>query len=117
MNTQINVRKSDGSYEPYSERKLINIVKKVCKSVGQECSNEFAKELVGKLYIYDGILCNSIRRQLEHLFEEIDPDMLAAYRNVKNAKDAREEFVELFLCFDLRSTLISRQDALSHLIV
>ena len=90
----INVRKSDGSYEPYSERKLINIVKKVCKGVGQECSNEFAKELVGKLYIYDGILCSSIRRQLEHLFEEIDPDMLAAYRNVKNAKDAREEFVE-----------------------
>ena len=94
MNTQINVRKSDGSSEPYSERKLINIVKKVCKRVGQECSNEFAKEVVGKLYIYDGILCSSIRRQLEHLFEEIDPDMLAEYRSWKNEKDARERFVE-----------------------
>ena len=28
MSTQINVRKSDGSSEPYSERKLINIVTK-----------------------------------------------------------------------------------------
>ena len=94
MSTQINVRKSDGSSEPYSERKLINIVKKVCKRVGQECSNEFAKEVVGKLYIYDGILCSSIRRQLEHLFEEIDPDMLAEYRSWKNEKDARDKFVE-----------------------
>ena len=90
----MNVRKSDGSYEPYSERKLINIVKKVCKGVGQECSNEFAKELVGKLYIYDGILCSSIRRQLEHLFEEIDPDMLAVYQSWKNNKDAREDYIE-----------------------
>ena len=90
----MNVRKSDGSYEPYSERKLINIVKKVCKRVGQECSNEFAKEVVGKLYIYDGILCSSIRRQLEHLFEEIDPNMLAEYRSWKNAKDAREDYIE-----------------------
>ena len=90
----MNVRKSDGSYESYSERKLINIVKKVCKGVGQECSNEFAKEVVGKLYIYDGILCSSIRRQLEHLFEEIDPDMLAVYRSWKNKKDAREDYIE-----------------------
>ena len=94
MNTQMNVRKSDGSYEPYSERKLINIVKKVCKRINKECSNEFAKQLVGKLYIYDGILCSSIRRQLEHLFEEIDPDMLAEYRSWKNEKDARDKFVE-----------------------
>jgi len=94
MSTQINVRKSDGSSEPYSERKLINIVKKVCKRVGQECSNEFAKELVDKLYVYDGILCSSIRRQLEHLFEEIDPDMLAEYKSWKNEKDARDKFVE-----------------------
>lgn len=94
MSTQINVRKSDGSSEPYSERKLVNIVKKVCKRVGQECSNEFAKEVVGKLYIYDGILCSSIRRQLEHLFEEIDPDMLAEYKSWKNEKDARDKFVE-----------------------
>lgn len=90
----INVRKSDGSYEPYSERKLVNIVKKVCKRVGQECSNEFAKEVVGKLYIYDGILCSSIRRQLEHLFEEIDPNMLVEYRSWKNEKDAREDYIE-----------------------
>lgn len=90
----INVRKSDGSYEPYSERKLVNIVKKVCKRVGQECSNEFAKDVVSKLYIYDGILCSSIRRQLEHLFEEIDPDMLAEYRSWKNEKDAREDYIE-----------------------
>ena len=94
MSTQINVRKSDGSSEPYSERKLVGIVKKVCKRTGQECSNEFAKEVVGKLYIYDGILCSSIRRQLEHLFEEIDPDMLAEYKSWKNAKDAREDYIE-----------------------
>lgn len=94
MSTQINVRKSDGSSEPYSERKLINIVQKVCKRTGQECSYEFAKDLVGKLYIYDGILCSSIRRQLEHLFAEIDKDMLVEYRSWKNKKDARDAFVE-----------------------
>ena len=94
MSTQMNVRKSDGSSEPYSERKLINIVKKVCKRVGQECSNEFAKDVVSKLYIYDGILCSSIRRQLEHLFEEIDPNMLAEYKSWKNEKDAREDYIE-----------------------
>ena len=99
MNTNINVRKSDGSSEPYSERKLVNIVKKVSKRTGKECSNEDAKELVDKLYIYDGILCSSIRRQLEHLFEEIDPDMLKEYKSWKNEKDAVEKFVENKIAF------------------
>ena len=99
MNTNINVRKSDGSSEPYSERKLVNIVKKVSKRTGKECSNEDAKELVDKLYIYDGILCSSIRRQLEHLFEEIDSDMLKEYKSWKNEKDAVEKFVENKIAF------------------
>ena len=99
MNTNINVRKSDGSSEPYSERKLVNIVKKVSKRTGKECSNEDAKELVNKLYIYDGILCSSIRRQLEHLFEEINPDMLKEYKSWKNEKDAVEKFVENKIAF------------------
>lgn len=95
----MNVRKSDGSYEPYSERKLINIVKKVSKQVGRECTNEFAKEIVSKLYIYDGILCSSIRKQLENLFSEIDENMLIMYRSWKNEKDARDKFVENKIAF------------------
>lgn len=90
----MNVRKSDGSYEPYSERKLINIVKKVCQNSDKEYTTEFAKQIIDKLYVFDGILCSSIRTQLENIFESIDPKMLAAYKSFKNKKDETNRFVE-----------------------
>lgn len=90
----MDVRKSDGSYEEFSRRKLINIIKKVFKTAGIECNAECAKEIVDSLYIYDGILCSSIRKQLEERFSERDDRLLNAYRSVKNKKEEIENFVE-----------------------
>lgn len=90
----MDVRKSDGSLEEYSKRKLNGIVKKVFKSAGIECDSNCVKEIVDSLYIYDGILCSSIRKQLEERFSERDEKLLIAYREGKNKKTEIEHFTD-----------------------
>lgn len=90
----MDVRKSDGSYEEFSRRKLINIIKKVFKTAGIECDAECAKEIVDSLYVYDGILCSSIRKQLEERFSERDDRLFIAYKSVKDKKEQVKDFVE-----------------------
>lgn len=90
----MDVRKSDGSLEEYSKRKLNGIVKKVFKSAGIECDSDCVKEIVDSLYIYDGILCSSIRKQLEERFSERDEKLLAAYREGKNKKTEIQHFTD-----------------------
>lgn len=90
----MDVRKSDGSLEEYSKRKLNGIVKKVFKSAGIECDSDCVKEIVDSLYIYDGILCSSIRKQLEERFSERNEKLLLAYREGKNKKTEIEHFTD-----------------------
>lgn len=90
----MNVRKSDGSLEEYSKRKLNAIVKKVFKSAEIECNSDCVKEIVDSLYIYDGILCSSIRKQLEERFSERDEKLLRAYRADKDKKLEIEHFTD-----------------------
>ena len=90
----MNVRKSDGSYEEFSRRKLLNVVKKVFKTAELECNNDCAKDIVDSLYVYDGMLCSSIRKQLEERFLERDERLLMAYKGVKNKKEEIDNFVE-----------------------
>ena len=90
----MDVRKSDGSYEEFSRRKLKKKKKKVFNTADIECDADCAKEIVDSLYIYDGILCSSIRKQLEERFSERDERLLKAYRGVKNKKEEIENFVE-----------------------
>lgn len=88
------VRKSDGSYEQYDKRKLTNVIKKVYKGTGIESTPEIINSIISSLYLYDGILCSSIRKQLEERFEEINPKLLEVYRAVKNKEIENEHFVE-----------------------
>lgn len=88
------VRKSDGSFEEYDKRKLTNIVKKAFKSAGVECTGDCIKEIIDSLYIYDGIMCSSIRKQLEERLGERDERVLLAYRQAKEKKKEIDNFVE-----------------------
>ena len=88
------VRKSNGSREEYDERKLLNIIKKAYKAADSPYTIEIGKEIVDSLYIYDGILCSSIRQQLEERFKERDPRVLDAYRAAKDRKREIDHFVE-----------------------
>lgn len=88
------VRKSNGSREEYDERKLLNIIKKAYKAADSPYTIEIGKEIVSSLYIYDGILCSSIRQQLEERFKERDPRVLDAYRAAKDRKREIDHFVE-----------------------
>ena len=88
------VRKSDGSYEQYDKRKLTNVIKKVYKGAEIESTPEMVNSIISSLYLYDGILCSSIRKQLEERFEEINPKLLGVYRAVKNKEIEEEHFVE-----------------------
>ena len=88
------VRKSNGSREEYDERKLLNIIKKAYKTADSPYTIEIGKEIVSSLYIYDGILCSSIRQQLEERFKERDPRVLDAYRAAKDRKLEIDHFVE-----------------------
>ena len=89
----MNVRKSDGSYEEFDRKKLINIVKKVFKTANIECNADCAKEIVDSLYIYDGIMCSSIRKQLQERFLERDERLLTAYLTAKEKKNRIKDFV------------------------
>ena len=88
------VRKSDGSYEQYDKRKLTNIIKKVYRGAELEYTPEIASSIISNLYIYDGILCSSIRKQLDEQFSSIDKKLLDTYRAVKNKEIETEHFVE-----------------------
>ena len=90
----LTVRKSDGSYEPYSKRKLNGIVKKVFATAGIECDGDCVNEIVDSLYVYDGILCSSIRKQLEERFSDRDDRLLQAYRSFNDKKKSDREFVK-----------------------
>lgn len=91
---KMEVRKSDGSFEEYDKRKLTNIVKKAFKSAGVECTGDCVKEIIDSLYIYDGIMCSSIRKQLEERLGERDERVLLAYRQAKEKKKEIDNFVE-----------------------
>ena len=88
------VRKSDGSFEEYDKRKLSNIIRKVYKGAGLDYTSEKSKEIIDSLYIYDGILCSSIRKQLEERFRGIDEKLLISYKSVKEKKDEVKHFVD-----------------------
>jgi len=88
------VRKSDGSFEEFDRRKLGNIIRKAYKTAGVDCTNEKVKDIIDNLYIYDGILCSSIRKQLEFQFRNVDERLLLAYRATKEKKDEVKHFVE-----------------------
>lgn len=88
------VRKSDGSYEQYDKRKLANVIKKVYKGAEIESTSEIINSIISSLYLYDGILCSSIRKQLEEQFSNIDQKLLDTYRAVKNKEIEIEHFVE-----------------------
>ena len=88
------VRKSNGSREEYDEKKLLNIIKKAYKAADSPYNIETGKEIVSSLYIYDGILCSSIRQQLEERFKERDLRVLDAYRAAKDRKREIDHFVE-----------------------
>ena len=88
------VRKSDGSFEEFDRRKLGNVVRKAYKTAGIDCTNDKVKDIIDNLYIYDGILCSSIRKQLEFQFKNVDERLLIAYRSTKEKKDEVMHFVE-----------------------
>ena len=90
----MNVRKSDGSIEEFDRKKLSNIVKKVFKTANIECGGDCVNEIVDSLYVYDGILCSSIRKQLETRFGERDKALLDAYIASKDKKREINDFVE-----------------------
>lgn len=88
------VRKSDGSFEEFDRRKLGNIIRKAFKTAEAECTSDQVKEIIDSLYIYDGILCSSIRKQLENRFKKINEKVLIAYKTTKQKKDEIKHFVE-----------------------
>lgn len=90
---QINVRKSCGSVEPYDRKKLLSIIKKVYSRAGITYSSEVGKEIVDSLFVYDGIMCSSIRSQIESRLEERDARLKAEYISWKDKEIEDEHFV------------------------
>lgn len=90
----MNVQKSNGNFEEFDNKKLGNIIKKAFKSAKVEVTNEKIKEIIDSLYVYDGILCSSIRKQLEERFKAIDEKVLIAYKTAKEKKDEVKHFVD-----------------------
>ena len=87
------VRKSDGSYEDYDRKKLMTIIRKTFKSAKLECDSNCVRDIVDSLYVYDGILCSSIRKQLEQRFSERNEKLLQAYMNAKDKQKYINDFV------------------------
>lgn len=88
------VKKSDGSFEEFSQKKLSTIIKNTFKTAGVGCDSTCVQEIIDSLYVYDGILCSSIRKQLEERFSDRDERLLLAYKSAKNKKTEIDNFVE-----------------------
>jgi len=88
------VRKTNGSFEEYDEKKLKNIVRKVYRRAKIDYDKDIINAIVDNLYIYDGILCSSIRTQLEEKFKSIDSKLYDAYVSAKKEIDETNDFVE-----------------------
>lgn len=88
------VRKTDGTFEEFSKEKLTKIIKGVYRSAKISVDKETIKDIIDSLYVYEGILCSSIRKQLEHRFEETDERLYNAYVRVKKEKDVNESLVQ-----------------------
>lgn len=87
------VRKSDGSCEEYDDKKLKNIIRKVYRKAKVEYTKAEINGIVDGLYIYDGILCSSIRTQLEEKFKSINGELYKAYTQAKKEADETADFV------------------------
>ena len=87
------VRKSDGSCEEYDGKKLKNIIRKVYRKAKVEYTKAEINGIVDGLYIYDGILCSSIRTQLEEKFKSINGELYKAYTQAKKEADETADFV------------------------
>lgn len=87
------VRKSDGSFEEYDDKKLKNIIRKVYRKAKVEYTKAEINGIVDGLYIYDGILCSSIRTQLEEKFKSINSELYKAYTQAKKEADETADFV------------------------
>lgn len=88
------VRKSDGSYELFDKKKLKHIIKKTFQGANIEYKDEYADEIINSLYVYDGIMCSSIRKQLERRFAKRNESLLKAYTEAKDKRDMAKDFVE-----------------------
>lgn len=88
------VRKSDGSFEEYDEKKLKNIIRKVYRKAKIDYDKDAINSIIDNLYIYDGILCSSIRTQLEEKFKSIDHCLYDAYTSAKKEAVESNDFVE-----------------------
>lgn len=87
------VRKSDGSCEEYDGKKLKNIIRKVYRKAKVDYTKEDINGIVDGLYIFDGILCSSIRTQLEEKFKSINGELYKAYTQAKKEVDETADFV------------------------
>ena len=87
------VRKSDGSYEEFDRKKLSNIIKKAFKGADMVCDDERANDIIDKVYVDDGIMCSSIRKQLQQRFSEIDEKVLLSYLTAKEKTNRIKDFV------------------------
>ena len=87
------VRKSDGSCEEYDGKKLKNIIRKVYRKAKVDYTKEDINGIVDGLYIFDGILCSSIRTQLEEKFKSINGELYKAYTQAKKEADETADFV------------------------
>ena len=89
------VRKSNGTYENFSTRKLTTIIRKVYKSAGIDLREDTIEEIIGSLNVFDEIPCTTIRKQLEDRFMQRDEKLYYSYKRVKDKKDAMKDFVEV----------------------
>lgn len=90
----MDVRKTTGAYEPYSKRKITQVIKNAFKTAGKEYDPKYAKIVSDNLYLYDGILTTSIRAQIETQLYAIDPDVCEAYKKKKKSIDETENYVK-----------------------
>lgn len=89
------VRKSNGTYENFSTRKLTTIIRKVYKSAGIDLGKNTIEEIIESLNVFDEIPCTTIRKQLEDRFMQRDEKLYYSYKRVKDKKDAMKDFVEV----------------------
>ena len=94
------VRKSDGTYEEFSQDKIRNGICEAYKSTGEGCNDVIINSIVNGLFVYDNITTSEIRRQVEEALMSINKKVAKSYieknDDVKNMK-SKQDFIKNYI--------------------
>lgn len=96
----MDIRKSNGEIEEYSQEKLKNSICAAYASIGEECNDVLLETVSNNFYLYENMSTAEIRRQVEEWLMSVNKKAAKAYiENNNEGKDVRkkQDFIRTYI--------------------